>query len=299
MLETRWDDIRIAWQVAESGSLSRAGEQLGMNHSTVLRHVNRVEERLGLRRFIGHQGGYRLTDAGQLLLEKMRPIVADMQRLQGSLSTLDATPSGTLRISTVSDFSGFFTPLLHEFREQYPQVRVQIVATDDVLPLASGEVHVAIRMGAEPQEPDLVARPLLQARTHYYASADYLARYGQPQSLADINRHWWVMPSGEKRRISGIRQLLERLDPSQIAFQSNSFTDIHSAVREGMGIGPVGGLQRVQWQDETLQRVEFGLNSEPAQMWFVYHKDMRRSARVQALQSFLQQRLPALQQRLL
>lgn len=299
MLETSWDDIRIAWQVADSGSLSRAGERLGMNHSTVLRHINRLEQQLGLKLFIRHQRGYRLTDAGQLLLEKMRPIVADMQRLQGSLSTLDATPSGTLRISTVSDFSVFFTPLLHEFRELYPQVRVQIVATDAVLPLASGEVHVAIRMGAEPREPDLVARLLLQAGMHYYASDDYLARYGMPQSLADINRHWWVMPSGDKQQIGVIRQVLDRLDPRQIAFESNSFTDIHSAVKAGMGIGPVGGLQRMTWQMEPLQSVEFGIRAESAPMWFVYHKDMRRSARVQALQEFLLQRLPALQQRML
>jgi len=298
MMETSWDDIRIAYQVAESGSLSRAGERLGMNHSTVLRHINRLEQQLGHKLFIRHQRGYRLTDAGQLLLEKMHPIVADMRRLQGTLSTLDASPSGTLRISTVSDFSPFFTPLLHAFRQEFPQIRVQIVATDDVLSLARGDVHVAIRMGSEPREPDLIARPLLPVQMHYCASGNYIERHGLPRSMADINRHWWALPTGEKQRISGIRQLLEKLDPDQIAFQSNSFNDILSAVKEGMGIGPVGGLQRLADTMSGLKQVEFGLSAEPSLMWFVYHKDMRRSARVQALQEFILQRLPEMQHRL-
>ena len=293
-----WDDMYVAYRVAELGSLSRAGERLGMNHSTVLRRINQLEQRLGVRLFIRHQRGYRLTDEGSLMLNRMRPIVMDMQRLFSSLSVQEGSPAGTLRISTVSDFSLFFAPVLYAFREAFPNIRVQVVATDDVLSLAEGGVHVAIRMGAEPREPDLVARPLMPIRHDYFAARSYIERYGLPRTMADIHRHLWVLPSGEKQYIPGIHELIERLDPDQIVFQSNSFSDIHSAVIEGMGIGPIGGLQRFGNWAPALEQVEFGLSVPESHMWFVYHKDMRGSSRIRALQDFILQRVPEMSVRI-
>ncbi len=294
-----WDDLRIAWQVAETGSLSRAGECLGLNHATVLRHVNRLEARLEQKLFIRSQRGYRVTDAGQLLLERLRPLAEEMRRLQGSLATLDASPAGTLRISTVSDFSVLLAPLLHEFRLSCPRVRLQIVATDERVSLAAGEAHVAIRLGPEPTEPDLIARALPAVHLRYYASPAYVVEWGRPTTPEDIDRHWWAMPTGEKARISGVRQILERLDPERIVFASNSFADIHAAIRSGMGIGPIGSLQVMSSGRGELEAVDFGQPIEPSPMWFVYHRDMRRSARVQALQAFMLRKLPELERQLL
>ena len=291
--DIRWDDLRIAFLVAEQGSLSRAGDVLGINHSTALRAVNRLEEALGARLFIRHQRGYQLTDAGRQMADRMRPVAAEVQRLCNTLSTAEASPRGTLRISTVTDFSPFFAPLLHEFRLEYPQILVQIVATDDILSLADGEVHVAIRIGAEPREPDLIARPLMPVGLSYFASQDYADQYGLPKSMADISQHLWVLPSGEKTRIPGVQELMAHIAPEKIAFQSNSFNDIEAAVKAGMGIGPMITVNRQAQKlaDGELLEVRLPLQASPSQMWFVYHKDLRQSARVRALQEFLQRRI--------
>ena len=293
-----WDELRVAYDVAGSGSLSRSAEQLGMNHSTILRRINRLEKSLGTRLFIRHQRGYRMTEAGRLLLQRMTPLNEDMQRLVAALSVMESVPSATLKLSTVSDFSGFFSPLLREFRKEYPHTRLQIVATDEVLSLAQGNVHVSIRMGEEPTEPDLIARYLLSFPQRFYASADYVAEHGVPESMAGINQHSWVLPTGRKQHISGIQEVVEQVDPARIVYQSNSFPDIFAAVRAGMGIGPVG-IGGLEWRDvnsvsiEGLQQVELGILSEPTKMWFVYHKDMRGSSRIRALLDFILQRIPA------
>ncbi len=287
-----WDDLHVAYRVAELGTLSRAAERLGLNHSTVLRRITRLEQQLGVRLFIRHQRGYQLTDAGQFMLARMRPIADDMLRLYSGLATQESSPSGTLRISTVSDFSLFFAPMLHAFREQYPQIRVQVMATDERASLVSGDVHVAIRMGAQPTEPDLIARKLIPASMQYYASPSYIRRYGVPTNLAEVKHHQWVLPSGRKRQMSGIRELMANINPDQIVFESNSFTDIFSAVSEGMGIGPVGFLQRASNIHHELVPVNFGVKEDPSFMWFVYHKDMRSSARVRALLDFMVDRVP-------
>ncbi len=291
--DIRWDDLRVAFQVADQGSLSRAGEVLGINHSTVLRAVNRLENGLGIRLFIRHQRGYQLTDAGRLLEDRMRPIVGEVQRLCNTLATADSSPGGTLRISTVTDFSTFFAPLLYRFRQEYPQIRVQIVATDDVMSLSGGEVHAAIRIGNEPRETDLIARPLSVVALRYYASEDYARRYGLPVTLEEMNDHLWVLPTGDKSRIPSVRQLIDQVRPEQIAFQSNSFNDIEAAVRAGMGLGPMSSvnLRRNETDDERLTEVTLPLPQSGSQMWFVYHKDLRQSARVRALQEFLQRHI--------
>ncbi|WP_221793433.1 LysR family transcriptional regulator [Oceanobacter mangrovi] len=292
MDEFSWDDLHIAYRVAEAGTLSAAAERLGLNHSTLLRRISRLEQQLGTRLFIRHQRGYQLTDAGQLMLERMQPVADEMVRLFNGLSTYESTPSGTLRISTVSDFSLFFAPLLHAFREAYPQIRVHVVATDERTSLASGDVHAAIRMGEQPTEPDLIARKLMPSPMDLFAAQSYVERYGLLRNMADVNRHFWVLPSGRKRQIPGIRELVDRIDPSRIVFESNSFTDIFSAVSEGMGVGPVGFLQRASSINQDLVQIDLGLPTPQAFMWFVYHKDMRGSSRIRALQNFMIEHLP-------
>ena len=269
-----------------------------MNHSTILRRINRLETALGTRLFIRHQRGYRMTEAGRVLLQRMTPLQGDIQRLISGLASMDDSPSGILKLSTVSDFSGFFSPLLREFRTAYPQIRLQVVATDEVLSLAQGNVHVSIRLGEEPNEPDLIARFLLSFSQRFYASSSYVEEYGIPTSLEEVNQHFWVLPSGRKQRISGIYPVVERVDPARIVYQSNSFPDIFAAVRSGMGIGPVG-IGGLEWQDvntvsiDGVQPVDLGIHSKATNMWFVYHKDMRGSSRIRALLDFILQRRPA------
>ncbi|GGY49373.1 transcriptional regulator [Bacterioplanes sanyensis] len=294
MLENiRWDDIRIALAVAQLGSLSRAGELLGMNHSTVLRHVNQLEASLNQKLFIRHQRGYRLTDAGRYLLEHGQPLAASMQRLHSNLAALDASPGGTLRISTATDFSQFFAPLLRDFRHQHPQIRVQVLATDEHVSLTSGDVHVAIRMGPQPQQSDLIARPLARVSIHFYAAASYVRHYGLPTTLEQAAEHLWVLPTGNKRRIAEIRAVLQQVPEHRIALSSNSFNDIYYAVREGMGIGGFGSLQHQQAQHDGLTPVPLDVPCEPEPMWFVYHRELKNSARVKALLEFLQSQLAA------
>ncbi|MDF1763581.1 MAG: LysR family transcriptional regulator [Oleibacter sp.] len=297
--EIRWDDYKIALAVAESQSLSRAGKRLGINHSTVLRSVGRLEKALNVSLFIRHQRGYQLTDAGQMMLKRMRSIAGDMQRLTNTLATLDATPSGTLRISTVTDFSPFFAPLLHRFRVACPDVRVQILATDELVSLAHDDVHVAIRIGEQPQEPDLIARPLMAVSLECYASIEYVKQYGVLESVSDVNRHQWILPTGHKTQIPAIKNIIEQIDDANVVFQSNSFNDIESAIRAGMGIGPLSRMvsqqSNVQLVDvfslnlnyEQLQRVSLPIASPVSQVWFVYHKDLKKSSRVHALLNFL------------
>lgn len=289
MSSVSWDDLRVAWQVAASGSLSRAGKVLGMNHTTVLRRINALEGSLGVKLFLRQQRGYQLTDAGRLLVSEMPDISLRVGRLENLLVSAENHLSGPLLITTVIDYMPRINGALKAFRDIYPEVQLQIIATDDILPLSSGAAHISLRMGAQPDELDIIARPLTTFRFGYYASQAYIDRYGFPACREDYSKHFWVMPTGEKRNISFVQAVLKWTDETRLAYQSNTFLDLQSAIVEGMGIGPMSADAAESYGH--LQRLEGEGTSGDDPVWFVYHRDTKANKKVQALYTFLEQHL--------
>ncbi|WP_281645853.1 LysR family transcriptional regulator [Parendozoicomonas sp. Alg238-R29] len=289
MNQVSWDELRIAWQVASSGSLSKAGKVLGMNHATVLRRVNALEESLNVRLFLRHQRGYQLTDAGRLLISEMPDINQRMSRLENLLVSTENRLSGPLLITTVIDYMPRINVALKAFRDIYPEVQLQIIATDDILPLSSGMAHISLRMGSQPGELDVVARSLMDIQVGYFASSEYISQHGLPSASEEFNQHFWVMPSGGKQQIPFIKAIIEQLEPQQLAYQSNNFLDLQSAIVEGMGIGPmpVDAAEK----HLNLRQLECVEDCEADPVWFAYHRDMKTNRKVQALYTFMAQHL--------
>ncbi|NRA23684.1 MAG: LysR family transcriptional regulator [Oleispira sp.] len=285
MSRASWDDFRIAYQVAESGTLTKAGKLLNMNHATVLRHINRLEETLDTKLFIRHQRGYQLTDAGELVVKELPDILKSFSRLENLMASAEKNISGNLRITTLSDFSALLNPALKAFRQAYPKLRIQIIATDDIIPLATGAAHVSLRAGAQPNEPDLIVKKLNAPGIHYFAANSYVEEYGLPKDSSEYKQHLWALPSEDKRRIPFVKQILKHIDEEQIIYQSNHFPDIYSAVAEGMAIGPMGVHHSIK--HDNLQQLDIEIDDGIEGLWFVYHKDLKNSARIQALYRFL------------
>ena len=234
-----WDDYKIAYQVARDGSLSQAGKSLNINHATVLRRINQLETALDVKLFFRHQRGYQLTDAGHVLMEEMPNLIAQFSRLENQLHNVEGHLRGELRISTVSSYSNVITPLLKRFHQQYPDIRIKLLCTDDIVPLESGIAHVALRAGPKPDGSDLIVKPLSNFATAYYAAQSYVDEFGLPKNNSELKLHQWVMPTAEKHRIPFVRHVLQHISEENIVFQCNHFPDVTQAVVEGMGIGPV------------------------------------------------------------
>lgn len=288
---TQWDDYRIAWQVARSGTLSKAGRVLQMNHATVLRHINRLEDALGIKLFIRHQRGYQLTDAGELMVQTFPDIEKRFNQFEDLLTSAEKNISGNLRITTVPDYPPLLNPALKAFRREYPKLRIEMLATDEVLSMAKGEAHVAIRVGPKPNEADLIVKRLTNLAIHYYASDEYVAERGLPESPKDFGKHLWALPSAGKRNIPFVKKVLAHITEEQIIYQSNNFPDIVGVVSEGMAIGPIADYKASA--NNNLRRIDFLTGSKDECLWFAYHKDLKNSARIQALFKFLSASLAA------
>lgn len=285
MKDISWDDYKIAYQVAIDGSLSQAGISLRINHSTVLRRINQLEQALEVKLFIRHQRGYKLTDAGCVLMDEMPEMLAKFSRLENKLQNVEGDISGELRITTVSSFSPVITPTLKAFRDAYPKIRLKLISTDDIIPLDSGAAHVSLRAGPSPIGVDLIVKDLTQLTTAYYATQGYIDKFGMPKTIADFDDHQWVLPTPEKYRIPFVNYIVDKIDKNSIAFQSNHFPDIHEAVIAGMGIGPLGEHQAEL--NPAMVKIHLNIPKKDEVIWFVYHKDLKHSARIQCFYQFL------------
>lgn len=285
---TDWNDIHVAYQVARLGTLSAAAEFLGVHHSTILRRVNALEERLKTRLFHRHARGYSLTEAGKLLLNTAQGTQDEFDRLLGKLQGVDEQLEGTLIVTSVGNMAKVFTPMFAAFQDKYPQIRLEFISDNRVLKLEHGEAHVSIRPGADPKEPDYIAQKLTaHASSTLYASQSYLNKYGNFNGLDDIEGHRFVSTVQDLSKVPFMSWLSSQVPEQQIYYRVTEFNALIEAVRLGMGIGP-GSC----WLCNEIPDL-IPLLPPPPQwannLWLVTHKDMHRTRKVQAFTQFIKE----------
>lgn len=285
MKKSTWDDYKIAYQVAIDGSLSKAGQSLNINHATVLRHINQLEECLELKLFIRHQRGYKLTDAGCVLMDEVPELIARFSALEDQLQNVEKQITGELRITTISTYAPELSLILNTFLKEHPSIRINLLTTDDLIPLDSGVAHVSLRAGAKPDGVDLIVKRIKQMRISYYAHKDYVARKGLPKTVDEFNQHSWVLPTSDKYKIPAIGHIIDKIEKNNIILQCNSVNDASQAVIAGIGIGLISDNQAKQ--TPYLVPVELDLPKNEEIMWLVYHKDLKHSVKIQCFCDFI------------
>ena len=142
-----WDDIRYFLAVARGGSVRAGAEQLDVRHSTVIRRLSQLEDRLGARLFDRKPSGYRLTAAGADALEMAEQMARSSHRLEALVLGRDQTLQGVLRVTmTPMLASHLLMPDIAAFMSLYPDVEVDLVSSDTPANLTNREADVAIRV---------------------------------------------------------------------------------------------------------------------------------------------------------
>src|SRR3954451_23774882 len=138
-----WDDIRYFLATARVGSVRAAAGRLGVNHATVLRRIAQLEERLGAQMFEKLPSGYRLTAAGEEVLELAEQMEASSHQLETRVFGRDRSVRGLLRV-TLPPFlaTHVLMPDLADFARVYPDIEMEIVSTGEVVNLTNREADV-------------------------------------------------------------------------------------------------------------------------------------------------------------
>ena len=153
-----WDEIRTAFQVARNGTVSGAAEVLGVHHATVIRHIDALEGRLGVKLFQRHARGYTATEAGQDLLQVAATTDEQFTQLVGRLKGRGEGVSGDFVVTSLAGISPLLSGVVSDFQVQHPDLRVRYLTGERLFRLEYGEAHVAIRAGAAPDSPTMLCR---------------------------------------------------------------------------------------------------------------------------------------------
>lgn len=186
----RWSEMALFVQVAETGSLSRAADELGLSNAAASRHLSALEERLGARLVERNTRRLYLTETGQQFLLRSKAILADLQDAETAVNAASVKPSGTLRVTASLSFAmQHIAPLLPEYTRRYPEVNVHVETANRYLDLIDNNIDVAIRTREFEPDSNITIRRLAETRRILAASPGYLARAGTPQGLADLASH--------------------------------------------------------------------------------------------------------------
>jgi DNA-binding transcriptional LysR family regulator len=288
-----WDKLRIFHAAAAAGSFTHAGEALHMSQSAVSRQVSALEKDLRVSLFHRHARGLVLTEQGEMLYQTVADVMSKLQTAETLLADTTTKPSGDLRIaSPVGLGTVWVSQRLREFIDLYPDIRVDLVLNDDQIDIAMRAADVAI-WTREPEQSDLIRRPLFTAKVRPLASTKYTRRFGTPDTLSDLDKgHRIISYSGQPPQLLPSIGWLETAGrdggaPRVPAFRVNSVVAIKYAILAGIGIGMIPDYMA---EDETdlvpvLTKAEIDPPSLP--VLFVYPEELKTSKKVQVLRDFL------------
>ncbi len=285
-----WDKLRIFHAVATAGSLTHAGEALGLSQSAVSRQISALEDHLGTSLFHRHARGLSLTEAGDILFQATRDVDGRLNTARTLLTDSREKPKGPFRVTTTFGFGAMWlTPRLKTFTERYPDIELELVLNDRELDLGRREADVAIRLHP-PTQPDLVTRRLFQVHYHLYASRRYVERKGMPASFQDLDSHEILLyappvpkPFVQINWLSTVGR--EGKPPRSAAFSVNSIIALAQAAESSMGIA---ALPDYLCADRSrLVRVMPEAEAPSFDTYFVYAESLRQSKRIAVFRDFM------------
>lgn len=282
-----WDEVRTAYQVARMGTVSGAAEVLGVHHATVIRHIDAIEARLGVKLFQRHARGYTPTDAGEDLLRVAQATEDQFNQLVGRMKGQGDDVSGELVVTSLGSLAPLVVPVLTAFQNAHPGLIVRYLTGDRLFRLEYGEAHVAIRAGSAPDQPDNVVQPFFAQEVGLYASKGYIEHHGKPAGIEDFPDHFFVSTDDENSRAPFSQWLRETVPADTITFRCTNNFCMREAVQAGAGIGFIARWEASR--DPDLVEVIEPLPEWFGRLWLVTHVDLHRTTKVQAFLKHLKE----------
>lgn len=189
----RFDQYRVFAQVAEMGSFIRAAHALDAPRASVSAAIQQLETQLGVRLLHRTTRQVRLTADGEQLLDRVRPLLAEVEDIDQLFQASQRQVSGRLSIDVPSRVARrLIAPQLPGLLRQHPHLQVVLSSTDRAIDLVQEGVDCAVRIGAL-HDSSLVVRPLGSISLINCASPDYLRAHGEPVQPEDLtDGHWAV-----------------------------------------------------------------------------------------------------------
>ncbi|HUA22804.1 MAG TPA: LysR family transcriptional regulator [Steroidobacteraceae bacterium] len=235
----RFQELNAFIAVVEAGGFSAAARRTGDSQSGISKAVGALERRLGVALFNRSTRSVTLTDQGQRYYDRTKPLVDEMDEVDGELTSSRLNVSGLIRIAAASTFGRLhILPLIPDLLSRNPGLQVDVVLSDFVRDMVEDRIDLAIRVGPV-HELDAVVRRVASTPLVCVGSRRYFEQHGMPKSPAELVKHNcllygglteaanWPFVGPEGRFSVSVRGSLS----------SNSVETIRAGVLAGVGIG--------------------------------------------------------------
>ena len=186
----RWMGLEAFVRIAEDGNMSKAAEALDMSVSGVSRHLMNLEQRLGVRLINRSTRQLFLTSEGERYLVEVKEILSHLREAEDNVASSVSNPRGNLRIGSSLSFSLLhLVPIVPLFIEKYPNVKIDLVASNRYYDIIENGLDLAIRTRRVESDSSITIRRLAETKRILAASPSYLKSKGIPRHPEDLKNH--------------------------------------------------------------------------------------------------------------
>jgi DNA-binding transcriptional LysR family regulator len=225
--------------VVESGSFTAAAEKLGLTKAMVSQHVSRLEKELGIGLLTRTTRKVTPTETGAAFYADCAQVLQELEAAIARVGGGSEVPSGTLRLTTPEDYgSAVVVPALAGFMHRFPAVRIEFIATDQVVDLVAGRFDLAIRTGWL-RDSSLRAAKLGGFDQVVAAAPAYLKKIGTPKRPEDLTKHRWITLTLLRSALTWTFSAKDgRTQTVRISstVSTNSTASLRAFMREGVGV---------------------------------------------------------------
>jgi len=285
--DASWDDLKSFLVCARHKSFRNAADVLGLTSTTLMRRMDRLEERIGCKLFLRDQSGLTLSEEGLAMIADVTQMERHAFNIFRRAHQSSHDPAGTVRVAVTEGPGNFWIlPRLIDFQKTYRNITVDLRCAMEQADVARLEADIAIQL-EPPTNPDLIVAKLGRLHIYPFVSEGYKKLYGIPANLSELKSHRIIKQNAPQvddtayARILGLSSL-----DGVVGIKTNSSIGVLYAVERGAGVGflPTSALAL----GAPLVAVDLGV-SHHADLWLTYHKEFRNSDRHKIVIDWLKQ----------
>ena len=284
-----WNDLPYFLAVAKSGTLMGASKELNVNHSTVFRRINAIEDKLGTRLFERLTEGYELTQIGHIVLQHARSAENSIHSLERAVVGKDYELLGEIRITAPHSIAEHvLVPCVAKFRIDHPRISVNIIVSSALYDLSRRDADIAVRSTNNP--PDyLLGRKVTDLTWSAFASKAYLKKNGRPVDTEDLIEFDLIGVDESLLRIEAYKWMMHHYSIDNFSCSASDVKTISTLCDKGLGVA----ILPTNYFNQNLVKL-FDIEPEFKDgLWILTHPDLRQVARIKEFGKFLYQYMMA------
>lgn len=279
-----WNHLRYFLVLARAKTLTNAARIMNVEHSTVARRIQALENTLGKILFKRVSSGYELTLEGKNLLTR----VELMEQAYIQIEMPNASIQSHVRIGTPEGFgTAVLTEILAEFSILHPMLSIDLIPVPKMLKLSHREADIVISIDRPKSGPYIITR-LSDYSLKMYASQHYLAQHPAIQGLEDLTQHRFVNYIDDLIYSSEL-YCLEHLPLNlNASFRSTSILAQQIAVSAGAGLAILPkflAYNKPELKEVLAEHVTFKHT-----FWMLTFADLQHEPRIRLVWDFLRQK---------